>query len=110
MAIEKITRLARFAFYLGLGGWAAFVSACAESTDGHRHDAASPLADSGKDSSFEAGQGVVDAGGLGGESGDAGISDAARDGNRPDGASRPDSATGATDSGKGGAMWDVIYE
>ena len=100
MSIEKIRRFAKFAFYLGLGGWAALVSACAESTDGHRGDAAAPPADSGKSQVSEAGQSQAD----------AGLGDAAKDAVVAEGGTVKDSSTGATDSGKGGAMWDVICE
>jgi hypothetical protein len=114
MSLDKIKRFARFAFYLTLGGWAALVSACSESTDGHRGDAAPP-ADSGKSQQLDAGQSRADAGRgdtsiADASTRDASIRDASKDAAVAEGGKVRDSSPGAADGGEGGAMWDVICE
>jgi hypothetical protein len=110
MPMEKISRFARFTFYLALGGWTALASACAGTTDGRGREGSKPAADGGKYPVPDAGG--IDAGAGGGKAGagGAGTGDAARDAGRADGNAVPDSSEISTDGGQGGSMWDVICE
>jgi len=107
---EQAGRLAKFVFYLGLGGWTALVSACSESTDGSKRDTGTAAPDGASGQTSETGTPQQEAAVDTGVPGDATMVDAAKDGSVVDRPINTDASAEGADSGSGDAMWDVVCE